>query len=198
LFRASKTFTGYSANITLGTQCSANFFHEIVPMADTGGVRISAAVLAVHGVGISVALIDRVRQCSPSVTERVDVHLLLPDRLDIYYQDLNERNVFQRNFYDMIDGHHGYFDNVSCESILEKGMGVSFGAHLKFVNHSIPFPTNALRKIAMQYTITKHVMMLDVDFAVSADIALEHHRVYKEVASLGVNMSRIVFVPPGI
>jgi hypothetical protein len=198
LFRASKTFTGYSANITLGTQCSANFFHEIIPMADTAGVRISVAVLALHGVGVSVALVDRVRQCSPNVTEHVDVHLLLPDKLDVYYQDLNEKNVFQRNFEEVIDGHRGYFDDISCDRILEKGMGVSFGSHPKFVNHSIPFPVNLLRKIAMRYTITKHVMMLDIDFAVSVDIALEHHRVYEEVASLGVNMSRIVFVPPGI
>jgi hypothetical protein len=198
LFRASKTFTGYSANITLGTQCSANFFHEIIPMADTGGVRISVAVLALHGVGVSVALVDRVRQCSSNVAERVDVHLLLPDRLDMYYRDLNENNVFQRNFYEVTEEHRGYFDDISCDRILEKGMGVKFGTHLKFVNHSIWFPQNLLRKLAMQYTITKHVMMLDIDFAVSADIALEHHRVYQEVASLGVNMSRIVLVPPGL
>jgi hypothetical protein len=81
--------------------------------------------------------------------------------------------------------------------VLEKGLNTKFSSTPKFDSTVVPFPQNLLRNVALQYVTGAHVIVLDADFAVSKDLAVEHARAFAELTRMGLDMSRVAIVVPG-
>ena len=196
MFRAEGIFEGATASMTIATQCSLDYIHEIAAMAETADARISVAVLAMKSIGISHALLSRLRQCSSHIAKRVDIHLVMPDGKQRYLAEYNELGLTDRGYDDVIEAARGHFDDQSCERVLEKGMNSKFSAAPKFDSKNLPYPQNLLRNVALQHVTAAHVMVLDVDLAVSKDLAVEHARAHDELTRMGLDMSRVAIVVP--
>ena len=197
MFRAEGIFEGATASMTIATQCSLDYIHEIAAMAETADARISVAVLAMKSIGISHALLSRLRQCSSHIAKRVDIHLVMPDGKQRYLAEYNELGLTDRGYDDVIEAARGHFDDQSCKRVLEKGLGAKQLTDQRYeAKGGLVYPVNLLRNVALQHVTAAHVMVLDVDLAVSKDLAVEHARAHDELTRMGLDMSKVAIVVP--
>ncbi len=82
------------------------------------------------GLGVTHALLDRIRQCDHNVALYVDMHLVLPDRPTnaSLYEDFvaHDQHLSSTSYADLVLKRKGMFDGVDCQDILMKGLNVSY------------------------------------------------------------------------
>ncbi len=111
--------------ISVATQCSVDFAHEVLQMARHWRARISLAVFALKGVGVTHQLLARLRQCSYDMESYVDFHIVFVDGPQIY-EDYRAGNVTDGGYIALVNKQRNVFRHVSCDEILRKGFSSVF------------------------------------------------------------------------
>ena len=188
------------ALISIATQCTADYVHEIVPMVSRWRSRVSVAVLAIQSVALTHHAIARLRACSVDVMRFVDFHIVLADGPDVY-TDFKAGASSSKSYMKLVE-ESSLISSVSCEDMLSKGVGSVMVVTDRYANKGVDVPTNALRNVARQYIRTPHVLVLDCDLVPSNGLAYEYERVVSEygnsVEGKERDMTKVAFVIPGV
>jgi hypothetical protein len=150
------------------TQASANRVHEIVAMAEATDSVISFAVLMVKGIGISHAVIERLRSCSEAVRSKVNFHFVFAEA-DRLYED-HSIDYPSRTYRELVRLANSTFDSFTCEEVLSKGFDCIDPPRLKRPASFIRHPVNMLRNVAVDHVKIKHLMVLDAEKRPSQNI----------------------------
>ena len=185
-------------DVTIVTQYSLDKLHDVVPLADATDAPISVAVLAQKSIGVSIALIRRLRACFESVAAYVDFHLVIADGQSGLYSDLSFDIASLRvSLKQLVSAASGAFDGFSCELLRSAGLGTVFAVSGNFENKGIPYPHNMLRNTALDQVSTKHAIVIDGDFIPSAGFGASYMRAIERLSARGLNTSHLVVIAPG-
>ena len=131
LFVASATpaDTAVSDFVSIATQYSLDVVHHVARLAASWQSRISVAVLAQRGLGVTHHLLARLQQCSEHVARLVDFHVVIAEsgafKVDTLYEDFKvEHDATVGSYMDIVGRSSGMFDEVTCARILADGLGV--------------------------------------------------------------------------
>jgi hypothetical protein len=120
--------TSISDFVSIATQCSIDSAHEIARLAASWGSRISVAVLPQRSLGVTHALLLRLRECSAHVLRLVDWHLLIPSAAGVHllYEDFPAHMGEGVAYPQLVARASGIFDDVSCDDVLARGLGTLY------------------------------------------------------------------------
>lgn len=135
--------------LTVCSQSTANNLHYLTNLSQTWDGPISVTVFT-HGHDTVIALytIAYLHACFEQVKQSVSFHVVYP----ILYPPSNIKTILNMEM---------HCDNV--ESLLTNKSKVNYGDLL-------PYPHNVLRNIAVEYSSTSYILMIDIDMIPSHDL----------------------------
>jgi hypothetical protein len=183
--------------ISIATQCSVDYAHEVVEMAKRWKSRISIGIFALENIAATHQLLARLRVCSPEVEKLVDFHIVYPEK-DGVFSDYSA-NSPPKSYADIV-GVKNIFEDHPCTDIIERGFGTAMSIKGVFGGKAIPYPLGFMRNVPRLYLRTLHQMSLDTDIMPSIDLAAEYERALAEYEhnNPDAKMSTVLFVPPGL
>lgn len=181
--------------VSIATQCSVDYVHEMVYMARRWKSRISIGIFALESVKLTHHIIWRLRDCVPEVAKLVDFHIVFVDGPDVF----SDFRAGDSVAYAKLTEGSNVFAKYTCDQIIQKGLGNEIPVLNMFGgNKKPPYPLGFMRNVARLYLRTPHQISLDTDIIPSPDLAFVYERAmntYKE-KNPDVDMGTVMFVPP--
>jgi hypothetical protein len=148
--------------VSLSTHCSIERVHHLVAMAEASDMFISVALHIKENIGVSFALVQRLRQCSRAVERLVDFHFVFSDGMD-EYADYSSFGKTKLSLTSIIKQSQQVFSRFSCSEVLSEGRDLIFHSekYQDASNTGLWPPNNMLRNVAMRHVRTSHVMMIE-------------------------------------
>ncbi|XP_041354474.1 beta-1,4-glucuronyltransferase 1-like [Gigantopelta aegis] len=161
--------------LSIVTQCSSNHLDYLVPLTGRWGGPVSVSVFTfdtdVNDVLYNIAYYHL---CNEQIRQSTSFHLVYPiDRTPV---SINSNWTIQ----------------ATCDKKLD--LGTTFGSNYDI--GGIPFPHNLLRNLAIRYTKTPYVLMIDIDMLPSIKLKQSFHSFFKTVRTVGTETLKTAFVLP--
>jgi hypothetical protein len=183
--------------VSIATHCAIDKVHHIASMAESSDVFISVSVLIKENIGVSHALIRRMRECSPAISQLVDFHLVLSDGLD-EYADYSTLDPHRPSFLALANKSAHAFDTFPCDLILKEGRNLLFKSETYHdaMNSGLWYPVNMLRNVAARFVRTEHVIHFELDIVPCASLGAIYESAAKSLLKEQPD-SKVAIVIPG-
>lgn len=168
---AMLTFNASNLILTLCTQSNLQNLYEIIDLVKVWDGPISVSVFAHgHDVNSAAYAVAYYRTCYRNVTSKVSFHLVFP--------------ITHRPH-----GHLKLIPDVRCR----RGNFVTNESNRNYFNADVPYPHNVLRNIAVQFSETPYIFVIDVDMVTSRNLYSDFSKFIKRK---GITHSKTVYVTP--
>jgi hypothetical protein len=131
-------------------------------MAVASDMVISVAVLVRESTGKSIALIQKLRECSPDINRLVDFTLVFTDPTHEYEDYIDPATGQMRAFNDIVKRAAETFTKHDCKSATARGMSL-----LQLGHGAFEYPTAAMQRIARKAVSTEYVLPMEIDMVPS-------------------------------
>ena len=159
---ASRGATAYKPapvrKVSIATHCSVDMLHRIAAMAEASDMVMSVSVLVQKSVGLSIALIKRLRECSADFERLVDITLVLMTRAGEY--DDVKGNA---SFADIVQQSSGAFTKRSCAKVFRRG----FAMLVPHSAHATSYPAALMQRVAQQSVLAAYTLPLELSMVPS-------------------------------
>jgi hypothetical protein len=145
--------------LTIVTHCSIEQLHNVANMAAASDMVISVAVLVRKSIGRSLALIQRLRECSYDIARLVDVKLVFVDPSQEYDDYINNDTGGAEALSAIVKKASGMFSKFACQDVIGKGMALISSTSEAYTS----YPFMLMQKIARRNIEAQYILPLEIN-----------------------------------